>query len=214
MVQVGRRRLSQGPNLANFRRLKTLDELAKLNTLILIFPMLSNLSKIFNGEDLAKSSTKPRWDYISARSWRGYIGSCRARSTSVQHDRRNAMASKNAERLKRYKARLRAAGFKRLSFWVCADLAERLAAERKPRECGGRVLERLLLGEVAMRPEYWTDAERARPRAWRQSQLTRALVSAGTNPSGGQKSTEDCGARAGREPVDATAIEPRGHCRR
>lgn len=71
------------------------------------------------------------------------------------------MASRNAERLKRYKARLRTAGFKRLSFWVCADLAAVLAAERQPRECGGRTLERLLLGAAVKRPEYWTDGERA-----------------------------------------------------
>jgi hypothetical protein len=50
------------------------------------------------------------------------------------------MASKNAERLKRYKARLRAAGFKRLSFWVCADLAAMLADERMPTECGGTLV--------------------------------------------------------------------------
>lgn len=64
------------------------------------------------------------------------------------------MTSKNAERLKQYKARMRAAGFKRLSFWVCADLAEMLAAERLPCECGGRELERLLMGRSAKRPEY------------------------------------------------------------
>lgn len=64
------------------------------------------------------------------------------------------MASKNAERLQQYKARLRAAGFRRLSFWVCADLALYLAAERRQFECGGRTLERLLLGEAATRPEH------------------------------------------------------------
>jgi hypothetical protein len=70
-----------------------------------------------------------------------------------------AMASQNAERLKQYKARLRAAGFKRLSFWVCADLAAMLAAERRPCECGGRTLERLLLGRAAKRPQYGTGCE-------------------------------------------------------
>jgi hypothetical protein len=62
--------------------------------------------------------------------------------------------STNAERLKRYKVRLRAAGFKRLSFWVCADLAAMLASERQPSECGGRVLERLLMKKIATRPDF------------------------------------------------------------
>lgn len=70
------------------------------------------------------------------------------------------MASKNADRLERYKVRLRAAGFKRLSFWTCSDLATLLAAERRPGECGGRTLERLLLGAATKRPEYWSDEER------------------------------------------------------
>ncbi|MFL9908468.1 hypothetical protein [Paraburkholderia sp. RL17-337-BIB-A] len=80
---------------------------------------------------------------------------------SVRLSRGNAMPSKNAERLKQYKSRLRAAGFKRVSVWVCSDLAQMIAAERLPAECGGRTLERLLLGEAARRPEYWTAAERA-----------------------------------------------------
>lgn len=70
------------------------------------------------------------------------------------------MASTNAARLERHKARLRAAGFKRLSVWVCSDLTAALAAERRPGECGGRTLERLLLGAAAKRPEYWTKEER------------------------------------------------------
>lgn len=65
------------------------------------------------------------------------------------------MASKNAERLEKYKGKLRAAGFKRLSVWVCPELAAMLGAERKPYECGGRTLERLLLGEARKRPDYW-----------------------------------------------------------
>lgn len=70
------------------------------------------------------------------------------------------MASTNAARLERHKARLRAAGFKRVSFWICSDLATLLAAERRPGECGGRTLERVLLGVAAERPAYWTDKER------------------------------------------------------
>lgn len=65
------------------------------------------------------------------------------------------MASKNAERLAQYKGRMRAAGFKRLSVWVCPELAAMLVTERKLHECGGRTLERLLLGEARKRPNYW-----------------------------------------------------------
>lgn len=64
------------------------------------------------------------------------------------------MPSKNAERLAEYKKRMRAAGFKRLSVWVCPELARMLATERKPHECGGRALERLLLGQACKRPGY------------------------------------------------------------
>lgn len=64
------------------------------------------------------------------------------------------MASKNSERLERHKRRLRAHGFERLSLWICPKLAAMLADERRPGECGGRVLERLLLGEVEPRPKY------------------------------------------------------------
>ena len=66
------------------------------------------------------------------------------------------MASKNAERLEKYKAKMRAAGFKRLSVWVCPELTAKVAAERQSHECGGRTLERLLLGEARKRPDYWT----------------------------------------------------------
>jgi G:T-mismatch repair DNA endonuclease (very short patch repair protein) len=64
------------------------------------------------------------------------------------------MPSKNAERLAQYKEKMRAAGFKRLSVWVCPELALMLTAERKQHECGGRTLERLLLGESRKRPPY------------------------------------------------------------
>ncbi|CAG9163862.1 hypothetical protein [Cupriavidus pinatubonensis] len=60
----------------------------------------------------------------------------------------------NAERLQAYKGRLHKAGFKRVSVWVCPELAELLANERKPQECGGRTLERLLLGQARPRPEF------------------------------------------------------------
>ena len=62
------------------------------------------------------------------------------------------MAS-NAERLQAYKGRLREAGFKRLSPWVCPELATMLADARQPGECCGRTLERLLLGQARPRPD-------------------------------------------------------------
>jgi len=75
------------------------------------------------------------------------------------------MSTPNAERLAKYREKMKAAGFKRLSFYVSGELAEYLEAERQPHECGGRVLERLLLGESAPRPEYWTLEERRRKNA-------------------------------------------------
>jgi hypothetical protein len=64
------------------------------------------------------------------------------------------MASTNSERLEAHKRKLRTGGFKRLSVWVCPELAAMLTAERHPGECGGRVLERLLLGAAKPRPKY------------------------------------------------------------
>ena len=64
------------------------------------------------------------------------------------------MASKNSERLEAHKRKLRADGIKRLSVWICPELAAMLAAERRPGECGGRVLERLLLGAAKPRTKY------------------------------------------------------------
>lgn len=68
--------------------------------------------------------------------------------------------SPNAQRLAKYRAKMDAAGFKRLSFYVSAELDALLRRERQPSECGGRTLERLLLGEAAKRPDYWTRQER------------------------------------------------------
>jgi len=75
--------------------------------------------------------------------------------------------SSNAERLKRYRAKMADNGFKRLSFYAAPELVELIAKERKPSECGGRTLERLLLGEAKPRPDYWTAAERAQKAARR-----------------------------------------------
>ena len=63
------------------------------------------------------------------------------------------MATTNADRLKAYKAKMKEAGFTRLSVYVHPDLVAYLDAERRPNECGGRVLERLLLGSAMKRPD-------------------------------------------------------------
>jgi hypothetical protein len=60
----------------------------------------------------------------------------------------------NAERLALHKRRMKNAGFHRLSLWVSDELVQKLANERGQGECGGRTLERLLLGEAAQRPQY------------------------------------------------------------
>lgn len=72
--------------------------------------------------------------------------------------------SANAERLARYRRKMEDAGFRRLSFYVSAELDALLRRERQPYECGGRTLERLLLGEAAKRPDYWTLTEQVRRR--------------------------------------------------
>lgn len=59
---------------------------------------------------------------------------------------------KNTERLALHKRRAENAGFRRISMWVSGELAEMLAREIRQGECGGRILERLLLGEAAKRP--------------------------------------------------------------
>lgn len=64
------------------------------------------------------------------------------------------MKTTNADRLRVYKAKMKEAGFKRLSIYVHPELAAFLELERKPYECGGRTLERLLLGEARKRPPH------------------------------------------------------------
>ena len=63
------------------------------------------------------------------------------------------MNTTNAERVKRYRRKMQAHGFKRLSSFVCPEILYILEKERKPYECYGRVLERLLLGESKKRPK-------------------------------------------------------------
>jgi len=67
--------------------------------------------------------------------------------------------SKNAERLEKYRKTMEAQGFRRISFYGCAELDALLRKERQPNECTGRTLERLLLGKAAPRPGYWTPEE-------------------------------------------------------
>jgi hypothetical protein len=64
------------------------------------------------------------------------------------------MPTTNADRLKVYKSRMQQSGFKRLSLYVHPELAALLKAKRKQGECGGRTLERLLLGEARKRPQF------------------------------------------------------------
>lgn len=80
----------------------------------------------------------------------------------------------NAERLKKYRAKMDAAGFKRLSFYASSELDELLRKERQPNECGGRTLERLLLGQAAKRPDYYTRAEMAARAAKRAARHNRS----------------------------------------
>ena len=75
--------------------------------------------------------------------------------------------TRSAELLALHKRRMKNAGFRRISVWVSAELAQKLAEERRPAECGGRTLERLLLGEAAKRPTYphgSTEDEKQGPR--------------------------------------------------
>ena len=62
----------------------------------------------------------------------------------------------NAERLKKYRAKMDAAGFKRLSLYAAPELDALLIRERQSGECMGRTLERLLLGQAVKRPDYYT----------------------------------------------------------
>lgn len=62
------------------------------------------------------------------------------------------MSTTNAERLRIYKAKMKQAGFTRLSVYVHPELVTFLNRERELYECGGRALERLLLGAAKKRP--------------------------------------------------------------
>ncbi|MBC7203442.1 MAG: hypothetical protein H5U29_07940, partial [Pusillimonas sp.] len=66
--------------------------------------------------------------------------------------------SSNAKRLIAYRQRLAKAGFKRISAYVSRDLVVHLQLQKVQGECIGRTLERLLLGRVVDRPEYYSGA--------------------------------------------------------
>ena len=83
------------------------------------------------------------------------------------------MTTANAERLKKYRAKMDAAGFKRLRLYAAPELAELLHRERQPSECMGQTLERLLLGQAAKLPDYYTRAEMAARAAKRAARLNR-----------------------------------------
>lgn len=68
--------------------------------------------------------------------------------------KQGAPKTRSAELLALHKRRMKNAGFRRISVWVSSELAEKLARERGPGECGGRTLERLLLGQSAKRPVF------------------------------------------------------------
>jgi len=61
--------------------------------------------------------------------------------------------------LKRHKANMQAAGFKRLAVWVHPDLVAEITKQRQPNECGGRTLERLVLGAARPRPRFYQNGD-------------------------------------------------------
>ena len=75
------------------------------------------------------------------------------------------MSMSTAERLQAYKAKMDDAGFKRLSVYIHPDLVAFLGIERHQGECGGRMLERLLLGTARDRPSPPNFLTHTRPRA-------------------------------------------------
>jgi hypothetical protein len=54
-------------------------------------------------------------------------------------------ATTNAQRLRRYKQRMKGNGFRRLSIWVHQELLQVIHENRGSNECYGRTLERLIL---------------------------------------------------------------------
>ncbi|MEN9659434.1 MAG: hypothetical protein RL571_2899 [Pseudomonadota bacterium] len=63
------------------------------------------------------------------------------------------MDQQQSKAIQRYRQKMHDAGFIRLGAMVSAELSALLIKERRPNECTGRVLERLILGESAPRPK-------------------------------------------------------------
>lgn len=71
------------------------------------------------------------------------------------------MPSAYAKELAAHRARLKQAGFRRISCWISPELQTRLWKTRRYKDCVGRQLERLILGKAAARPAFWSDEELA-----------------------------------------------------
>jgi hypothetical protein len=70
---------------------------------------------------------------------------------------------RNREAQALHKRRMREVGFVRLNLWVHPDLQAEIARLRRPGECRGRTLERLILGAARNRPEFSPTAGIASP---------------------------------------------------
>lgn len=122
-------------------------------------PLFRNVDRKRNGASPAVGGLFRCFGHFKVLGAKDSICRCILFGASARNRGESEMQSKNSERLKRYKSRLKAAGFRRLSVWVSAELIETISTQRLPAECRGRTLERLLLGDIARRPEYRTDAE-------------------------------------------------------
>ena len=135
------------------------------------FELIQIIKWVGRPESLTGKCGTPAWSISIAKggqkNWKGRgcrkLGDLRAQDRCVSFDvtlthnssvilRNQIMATTNADRLKAYKAKMKEAGFTRLSVYVHPDLVAHLNTERPSNECGGRVLERLLLGDAKKRP--------------------------------------------------------------
>ncbi len=60
--------------------------------------------------------------------------------------------TETAKRLAEYRARLKAAGFIRISAFISPELHQHIEDNRRQGDCTGRILEREILGEFRPRP--------------------------------------------------------------
>lgn len=99
--------------------------------------------------------------------------------------------------LKAYRQKMKAAGFTRLQVMVHPDLIAALKRERKPTECGGRCLERLVLGAARPRPGFSALLNLLRaspaPACVRGSEISDATRTRGSEiPHAGAPIQDDC----------------------